>query len=126
VSELGPPRRVRVTSPRTRATRPSAWVAATREIDEQTSIGQVYMRSLIRSQLRLALMVCAVFGVLLGGLPLLLILAPGLSTLRVLGLPLPWVLLGGLVYPVLIVGGWLYVRAAERTEANFVELVKQQ
>jgi hypothetical protein len=101
-------------------------VAATREIDEQTSIGQVYMRSLIRSQLRLALMVCAVFGVLLGGLPLLLILAPGLSTLRVLGLPLPWVLLGGLVYPVLIVGGWLYVRAAERTEANFVKLVQQQ
>ena len=126
MSELGRPRRVRVTSPRTRQARRSTWVAATREIDEQSSIGQVYMRSLIRSQLRLAMAVCAVFGVVLGGMPLLLELVPSLRGVHVLGLPLPWVVLGAVVYPVIILGGWLYVRAAERTEANFVELVKQQ
>ncbi|HSF26240.1 MAG TPA: hypothetical protein VLC50_01855 [Actinomycetes bacterium] len=126
MSELGRPRRVRVTSPRTRQARPPTWVAATREIDEQSSIGQVYMRSLIRSQLRLSLAVCVVFGVVLGGLPLLLELVPSLRRVHMLGLPLPWVVLGAVVYPVIIFGGWLYVRAAERTERDFIELVQQQ
>lgn len=94
------------------------------EIDEQTGVGDVYMQSLIRLQLRLAVGVCVIFAVLLGGLPLALTLQPQLSSVHVLGLPLPWLLLGVLVYPALVVGAWLYIRQAERNEAEFSDLVQ--
>ena len=95
-----------------------------REIDEQTIVGDVYMRSLVRLQLRLAVGVCLIFAVLLGGLPLVLTLQPQLATVHLLGLPLPWLLLGVLVYPALVVAAWFYVRQAERNERDFSELVR--
>lgn len=122
MTEKPTPRRVRVTSPRTSAPRPRR-VTVAREIDAQTDVGEVYMRSLLKSQLRLALLVIAALAVLLGGLPALFVLAPDIRELQVLGLPLPWLLLGGLVYPVLIGLGWFYVRQAERTERDFTDLV---
>lgn len=122
MTEKPTPRRVRVTSPRTSAPRPRR-VTVAREIDAQTDVGEVYMRSLLKSQLRLALLVIAALAVLLGGLPALFVLAPDIRELQVLGLPLPWLLLGGLVYPVLVGLGWFYVRQAERTERDFTDLV---
>ncbi|MBC6470386.1 hypothetical protein HKK74_33575 [Actinomadura alba] len=111
-----------VTSPRTRAaTRPRH--PGTREIDEQTGLGEVYMRSLIRSQLRLALSVCVAVTGVIGGLPALFLLAPGLGDLRLLGVPLPWLLLAVLIYPLFVVCAWWYVRQAERVEQDFAELV---
>ena len=94
------------------------------KIDEQTILGEVYMRSLVRLQLRLAIGVCLIFAVLLGGLPLMLTLEPQLADVHVLGLPLPWLLLGVVVYPVLITAAWLYVRQAERNERDFADLVQ--
>ena len=118
-------RRVTVTSPRTRAAaRPRYPV--TQEIDEQTRLGEVYMRSLIRSQLRLALFVCTALACLIGGLPLVFILAPRLRETRLLGVPLPWVLLAGLIYPMFVGCAWWYVRQAERTERDFADLVDRQ
>ncbi|MEV5407825.1 hypothetical protein AB0K60_03155 [Thermopolyspora sp. NPDC052614] len=116
------PRRETVTSPRTLAARRPRH-SPTREIDEQTQLGEVYMRSLVRTQLRLGLFVCTLLGCVVGGLPLLFLLVPGLRELKVLGLPLPWVLLGGLIYPLLVLGGYFYVRSAERNERDFAELV---
>ncbi len=118
------PRRTRVTSSRVGAARPRP-VTVTREIDAQTGVGEVYMRSLTATQLRLALLVLGVLAVLLGGLPALFALLPWLRELQVLGIPLPWLLLGGLVYPVLIGLGWFYVRQAERTEREFTDLVER-
>lgn len=118
------PRRVRVVSPRSNAARVPARRPVRREIDEATIVGEVYIRSLIRLQLRLALGVCLIFAVLLGGLPLLFAGQPELAAVRVLGAPLPWLLLGGLVYPVLVGAAWFYVRQAERNERDFVELVQ--
>jgi hypothetical protein len=118
-----PPRRERVVSARVRAARVAPRRPVRSEIDEQTRVGQVYMRSLVRTQLRLALGVGSVFAVLFGGLPLLFVLRPRLTELEVLGLPLPWLLLGVLVHPVLVVGAWLFVRQAERNEREFVDLV---
>ena len=80
-------------SPRSAAARAAAHRPVRREIDEQTIVGDVYMRSLIRLQLRLAVGVCLIFAVLLGGLPLVLALQPRLATVHLLGLPLPWLLL---------------------------------
>ena len=119
-----PSRRVRVTSPRTGATRQRRVTGAS-EIDAQTDLGEVYMSSLLRSQLRLALLVLAALGVLVAGLPLLFTLLPGLTEVHVLGMPLPWVLLAFVVYPFLLLLGWLYVRAAERNERDFAEVVER-
>ncbi len=119
-----PPRRVRVTSPRQGAPR-RRQVAVTREIDAQTEVGEVFVRSLVATQRRLALLVLAVVAVLIGGLPALFALAPGLRATQVLGIPLPWLLLGGLVYPALVTLGWFYVRHAERTERQFSDLVER-
>jgi O-antigen/teichoic acid export membrane protein len=115
-----------VTAPQVRATRRPPPTSPMREIDEQSAVGEVYMRSLVRTQLRLALLVCAVFGLLLGGLPLLFRLLPGTRTVHVLGIPLPWLLLGVVVYPCFVLGGWLYVRAAERTERDFADLLERR
>jgi hypothetical protein len=120
------PRRVRVTSPRTSAARRPSTPAGTREIDEQTRLGEVYMHSLIQSQLRLALAVVAGAAVILGGLPLLFALLPGTRTLSVFGIPLPWVLLGIVVYPVVYISARFYVRNAERIETEFTEFVGRQ
>ena len=119
-----PPRRVRVTSPRTGATRRRRVTGAS-EIDAQTDLGEVYMSSLLRSQLRLALLVLGAVVVLVAGLPLVFTLFPGLVDVHVLGMPLPWVLLAFAVYPVLLGLGWLYVRAAERNERDFAEVVER-
>lgn len=120
-----PPRRVRIVSPRSRAARATAPRPVSREIGEQTIVGEVYMASLVRTQLRLAIGVLLIFAVLLGGLPLLFVLAPELRTVEVLGLPLPWLLLGVLVYPVLVAGAVFYVRQAEANERDFADLVER-
>ncbi|SFI84603.1 hypothetical protein SAMN05216275_105164 [Streptosporangium canum] len=120
--ETDRPRREVVTSPRTMAARHPRY-PVTREIDEQTRLGEVYMGSLIRTQFRLALFVCTVLGCVVGGLPVLFLLVPELREVRLLGIPLPWAVLAGLIYPAFVIGAWLYVRQAERNERHFAELV---
>jgi hypothetical protein len=115
-----PPQRVRVTSPR--AGRPRRTSIAS-EIDAQTELGEVYMRSLMRSQLRLALGTVLVLGLTVGVLPLLFVLAGPVRTAGVAGIPVPWLLLGIGVHPVLFALAWSYVRRAERNERSFQDLV---
>lgn len=122
---LPPSARVVVRNPRGAIVARSPASPGVRELAEQTGLGELLIRSLIRAQLRLALRLAAVFGFLLGGLPLLFALAPGVGQVRVLGLALPWLLLGVLVYPMLLGAGWLYVRFAEANERDFTELVER-
>ncbi len=116
------PRRVRVTSSRrgapVRAARPVAL-----ELDEQTVLGDVYLEGLMRAQLRLALGTLALGAVGLGGLPVLFLLVPATRTLAVAGVPLPWLVLGVLVYPAALAVARSYVRASERIEAQFTDVV---
>jgi hypothetical protein len=119
-----PPRRVRITSPRTTAGRQRR-VDVTSEIDAQTRLGEIYMSSLMRAQLRLAALVIAAVLLLAGGLPLSYWLFPSLDHVRVLGMPLAWVVLGFAVYPVLVLLAWFYVRAAERNERDFADMVER-
>ncbi|MDN5851613.1 MAG: hypothetical protein L0K86_01985 [Actinomycetia bacterium] len=84
------------------------------------------MRSLIRSQLRIAIAVLVAIGLGIGGIPLLFWFVPEAADVSVFGIPLAWFLLGGGVYPVLLVVGWLYVRQAERNERQFSELIELQ
>ena len=117
-----PRQRVRVTSPRTAATRTRV-VSIASEIDEQTRLGEVYITSLMRSQLRLAIGVLGVIAVTLGALPLLFWLVPAIGRLELLGIPVPWMLLTVVAFAEVIVLGWLYVRQAERNEDNFSDLL---
>ncbi|UYM07777.1 hypothetical protein [Solicola gregarius] len=117
--------RVRITSPRTAGRRPRHR-SGTEEIDAQSAVGEVYMRSLIRSQLRVAIAVLVAIGLGVGGIPLLVWLAPSATDLDVLGVPVVWAVLGVAIYPGLVVVGWLYVRQAERNERAFSDLIERR
>jgi hypothetical protein len=92
-----------------------------REAAEESAVGQVFVRSLIRSQLRLALVVAGGFLLVLGAFPLLAAI-PGLAESRIAGIPLDWLLLGAGIYPVMGVSAWLYIRSAARNEARYRDL----
>lgn len=113
------PQRVRVTGPpRRRLAR-----VPVSDIDAATPLGGVYLHSLLRDQLWLAVRVIAVLALVVGSLPLLFHFSPTLGDIRVLGIPLAWLLLAVAVYPVLWVLGWYYVRRAEGNERAFADLV---
>ena len=123
--------RVRVTRPAQRsapaasrgsACRPRGPPPRPREAAEESDAGQVFVRSLIRSQLRLGLVVAAGFLLILVAFPLMLGLVPGLAESTIAGLPFDWVLLGAGIYPVIGLSAWLYIRTAARNEARYRDL----
>jgi hypothetical protein len=118
----GPPRRVSVTSPRTSAAR-TRRIPPTSEIDSQSRLGEIYLSSLVRAQMRLAAGVLAVVLTVVAGLPLVFRAFPGLTRTSVLNMPLPWVLLAFAVYPFLFLCGWVYVHRAEHNESVFETMV---
>ena len=120
-----PKQRVVVTSPRTGAPRPRRPYPATREIDEQSELGAVYMRSLIRTQRNLGLLVTGTVTGSLAALPVVFTLAPSVAQVTLFGIGLPWLLLGVVVFPLFVLAGWFYVRQAERSEREFAELVER-
>ena len=129
-----PPQRVRVTAPRSGA--PAASVpartapirrrapgAAGVDPDAPTSdIQGVYVRSLIRSQLRIGLVFAAGFVVATVLFALALALTPTLHEWTVAGVPVSWLLLGVGVYPLALTVAAIYVRAATRNEARYRSL----
>jgi hypothetical protein len=121
-----PGRRVRITHPRTEAVRRPPIRPVSTEIDEQTRLGEVYMQSLIRSQRRLGIVVCAVIFTGLAAIALLGAVAPRFAQLRLAGIPVPWLVLGLFVYPALIALAAYTVRHAERNERAFIELVRRR
>jgi hypothetical protein len=120
-----PTKRVTVTHPRTAAARGTARRGVRRDVREQTALGVTLITSLRRAQLRLAVVVGSGLTIVLGGIPLLFLAFPALRDLRVAGLSLGWIVLGVLVFPAICGAAWWYVRAAERTESEFVDLVER-
>lgn len=114
--------RIRITHPSRGRPRVRRTVITT-EIDEQTGLGDVYVRSLIRSQLRLGIGVAAISLGVLALLPLLFHLVPVTNDIAVLGITLPWLILGAVVYPALLAAAVFYVYGAERVERDFVNLL---
>ena len=126
-----PPERVRVTAPRAGGPAASARPSIARgratgpDREGTTDVDAMYVRSLIRSQLRLALVcaggfVAATFVFVLG-----VVLAPALDETFVAGVPVSWLLLGLGVYPLAISVAALYVRAAARNEARYRSLAER-
>lgn len=120
-----PQRRVAVTHPRTAAARSAAKRGVRRDVNDGTALGVTMIRSLRRAQLRLALIVGSGLLVALGGIPLLFLLDPPLREARLGGLAVGWILLGVVVFPLIWLTAWWYVRAAERNESQFVDLVER-
>ena len=95
-----------------------------RDLDEQTGLGDVYLDGLMRAQLRLSVAVLALTVVGLAALPVVLTLVPATRSLTVLGLPFPWLVLGITVYPAAWFLARWYTRQAERIEQDFAEVVE--
>ncbi len=121
-----PPPRVRVTSPRMSASPRPEIRPATREIDEQTEVGEVYLNALLRSVLRPALAVLSIVLIGLAGLPVFFLLLPGLAGHEVGPVTVAWLLLGVAVFPLLFGAAWWYVRTVERAERDFTEIMHRR
>lgn len=117
--------RVRVTSPWTERPRLRPRPTATSEIDAQSEVGEIYVRTLLRAQLRLALSTLLVLGLTVGVLPLVFFLVPSLTSRQVLGMPVSWGVLAFGCYPVLVILAWRYMRLAERNERAFARVVER-
>jgi uncharacterized membrane protein (DUF485 family) len=116
---------VRVTAPRAGSAAASARLTTHAGTNAPTSdIAGVYVRSLIRSQLRLAFVFAVGFVVATTVFVLAIAFVPELDTTFVLGVPVSWLLLGVGVYPLAITVGGLYVRAASRNEARYRSLTE--
>lgn len=116
----GPRERVRVTAPR-----PGEPIAAAPGHPglERSDTATVYVRSLIRSQLRLAIVCAAGFVVSLGMLWLVLALAPGLDGVVVAGVPVSWLLLAFGGYPAILAFALIFIVASTRNEAGYRSLM---
>lgn len=114
--------RVRVTAPHTGG--PAAQPAGRGARPGTSDVQGVYVRSLIRSQLRLALVVAAGFVIATGLFVVAIALVPDLDRTFVVGVPVSWLLLGFGLYPLVITVGVLYVRAAARNEARYRALAE--
>ena len=85
-------------------------------------VSDVYVRSLIRSQLRIALACLAAFA----GLTALLVLGvyalPSLGQWQLAGQPVSWLLLGLGVYPIIVATALIFARSAAKNERAYLEL----
>ena len=122
----GPPRRVRITSPRREARPPGERRPPAQELEEQTGLGEVYLSALLKAQLRLSLAILLGIAVVVLGLPTLFVLAPATRDVLIGPIPLPWLAVGVLIYPVVFLAARIYVYQAERIEREFSDLMRQR
>ncbi|MER5769780.1 DUF485 domain-containing protein [Streptomyces sp. NPDC001985] len=118
------PRREVVTGVPRGARRAPGHAHARSEISEQTTLGTTYVRSLMRSQLRAALVALGALVLFIGTLPLLFALPDAFHRGSLAPGPVVWGILGVAVHPVMwLIARW-YVRRAERNEQDFLRLVE--
>ncbi|GAA4380343.1 hypothetical protein [Agromyces bauzanensis] len=129
-----PPQRVRVTAPRNGPPaasapartgpirRPTPGAAGVAPHAPTSDIQGVYVRSLIRSQLRIGLVFAAGFAVATALFAIALALTPALDVWTIAGVPVSWLLLAVGVYPLALTVAAIYVRAASRNEARYRSL----
>ena len=86
--------------------------------------GEVLLASLRRSQLRLAISIAAVFIFVMASVPLAYASLHSLHETAFLGVPALWLMLGFVVFILMITLGVIHVRATERYEQQFTDLIK--
>jgi hypothetical protein len=85
----------------------------------------VYVRSLIRAQLRVAIVSVASFALPLAATTAALTFVPEIRAATVGGIPIVWVVLGAGVYPFVLLVAILFVRAADRNEKRYRSLAEE-
>ena len=85
----------------------------------------VYVRSLIRAQLRVAIVAAVAFAVLLAATTATLAFVPEVRATTVAGIPIVWFVLGAGVYPLVLVVAIAFVRAADRNERRYRSLAEE-
>lgn len=93
------------------------------ELQEQTDVGDVLVRGLVRAQLGLALRLAALVVGAVTALAMLGSAFPAFTAVSMFGVRLNWLILGALIYPTLYGVGRLYIRLAEQGERDFVRIV---
>lgn len=99
------------------------YAATADDFGAPSRLGDLYLRSLMRTQLRLGLSVVGVLVVLLAGIPLACATVPALRDASAGGIPVPWLLVAVAPHPVFLVLGILNTRQAETNERDFVSLM---
>lgn len=120
----GKPVRERVTSadlPSNRA-EPLVRMGASQVSEPET----VFTRSLMRTQLRLALASVLSFIVVVVFFSFVITRVPALHDLSIAGVPLPWLMQAYGFYPIIIIFAVIYAIAAVRTERRFAALVEHE
>jgi hypothetical protein len=112
----GPPRRAQVAGTR----RPADAAGASRDI------GAIYLRSLIRAQLRLAVVCCVGFVLSLAGAAMIIATVPALHESYVFGVPWSWALQAYGMYPLILAFAVIYARGAGRNEQRYRSLEERQ
>lgn len=74
--------------------------------------------------MRLAMAIASVFLMAVGGIPLLYAKVPWAQRAHLGHVPLIWLTLGVGVFPLIIWLGWLHIRATERYEQQFIDLIE--
>lgn len=110
--------------PRVRVTAQSALDADRAPQPAAVDPRSAYLRSLMRSQLRLALYCLAAFVGLLAAFIATIAYFHELGEIHLLGIPLSWWLLGFGIYPLIVTTAVIYVRAARRNETTFRQLIE--
>lgn len=117
--------RVRVTSSRRGATTARRRPLADALV-EQTGAGELYLRGLLRAQLRLALTVLGLVWVVLLGLPVLWTVLPAARAVSLWGVPVAWPLLAVALYPLMVgVAAW-YTRRATVLEQRLSAAARER
>jgi fatty acid desaturase len=114
--------RVRIVHPRTEAASRVTNPPAVRTTAGDAEVDDVSIRSLIRGQARIAVLVTTATAVLLGGLATLGAFWPASGRTKLV----PWLVLGVLVYPLLIALAWFAVRQSERNEEAFRDVTTRR
>lgn len=87
---------------------------------------RVFTRSLMRTQLRLALACVLSFMVAVAFFSFVITEVPAVHNLAIVGVPLPWLMRAYGFYPIIIVSAVIYAIAAVRIERRFAALVEHE
>jgi hypothetical protein len=108
---------VKVTAPRTPGRRPAPSSAG----DPST----VYVRSLVRSQLRAAVLAALAFALPLAAATVVLAFVPEVRIATVAGIPIGWLVLGVAVYPLVLLVAVGFLRVVDRNERHYRSLAAE-
>lgn len=116
--DVTPPPRLRITGPPRRDPAPGIRRPAEAQATSR-DVGAIYLRSLIRAQLRLAVVCCIGFVLTLTSAAVIIATVPTLHESYVFGVPWSWALQAYGMYPLILAFAVIYARGAARNEQRY-------